>query len=322
MENDITVIVPYHNESNVIEVTLTQIANQTVPAKSAIFVNSSSTDDSSDVVDDWIKDNQPKFLTKFHNIFENTSNPGSSKNVGIRNANSEWIAFMDCGHRFDQDWLEKQANYVAKNGLYISFGTVCLTGTNWVDRCAVAQTYGYKRKRPCVPSSLMKKSIFDETGLFIEGKRAGYDLAWRLKVEDKISKCGVNYDVSISSLDINFSPSILNILKKSILYARSSFGLDGYFVPYYYLLLLSLLIFIVILLPSLFIPLLLVYFFLRTFIIPVVKSQGGAIYKEYPLAALFGLGLIGLAIDLGKIAGYLLGVFDLFKNKLYGFKGE
>ena len=58
---------------------------------------------------------------------------------------TKWIAFMDCGQKFPTDWIERQINYINSNKLDVSFGVVYLNGVNWVDRCAIAQTYGIWR---------------------------------------------------------------------------------------------------------------------------------------------------------------------------------
>ena len=57
MKPEVTVVIPYYNESKNIKKTLSLIAKQSSPAKEAIFVNSSSTDDSFLVVNDWINEN-------------------------------------------------------------------------------------------------------------------------------------------------------------------------------------------------------------------------------------------------------------------------
>ena len=69
MAPDITVIVPYYNERETISYTLDQVASQTLPATRALFVNSSSTDDTSTLIDAWIAERQPGLVTKFENIF-------------------------------------------------------------------------------------------------------------------------------------------------------------------------------------------------------------------------------------------------------------
>ena len=234
MNPDITVIVPYHNEKESIEFTLERVGEQTLPAKAAIFVNSSSTDDTFDVVDNWIRKNQHRYATRFFNIFANTDNPASSKNAGIRRAGTEWVAFMDCGQNFEKNWLEKQFRFARDDDLDVVSGVVYLTGGNWVDRCAIAQTYGYKRYRPCFPTTLARKAIFEKAGLLLEGRRAGYDVAWMIKLKKLGIKRGINEDVRIRYIGFNFSSNLAQLYKKSVLYAKPSVAIDGYLTPYFY----------------------------------------------------------------------------------------
>ncbi len=308
MNPDITVVVPYHNEKKTIAYTLERVGEQTLPPKVAIFVNSSSTDDTFDYVQKWIDENQHRFQTQFQNVFENTDNPASSKNVGIRHATTEWVAFMDCGQNFEKDWLESQFKYAQANNLEIVSGVVYLVGENWVDRCAVAQTYGYKRNRPCLPTTLVKKSVFAKTGLLLEGRRAGYDAAWPIKVKKLGLVRGINEKVKIQYIGINFSSNLKHLFKKSILYSKPTVALEGYPIPYLYIafpliVLLSLLISV-----KLTIALIALYFLTRIFFLPILKSRNISFYKEHPIESLFGLGVAGFVIDLGKMVGIIQGI--------------
>ena len=289
MNNGITVVVPYYNEQQTIISTIERVAQQTLSAKCAIFVNSSSTDESSKLLDKWIEDTQ-------------------------------WIAFMDCGQKFRSDWLYKQLSYAKKYNLDVIFGVVYLSGINWVDRCAVTQTYGYKHNRPCVPSTLVKKAVFDETGLFLEGRRSGYDLSWRIKVKKVIKAHGINNNVEIAYRGANYAPTLKLLFKKAILYARPALGLDGYYIPYLYLICFTFFSYLAFLDIDLFIKLVMVYMITRIFIAPIIKSHGIIFFKEHPMEALFGLGIVGLLIDIGKITGYLKGIKDYIVNKYKGNK--
>ena len=308
MNAEITVIVPYYNEKRTIEYTLEQVGRQSLPAKYAFFINSSSTDETSDIVDMWIQKNQHRFVTQFRNLYENSHNPGSSKNVGIRHANTEWVAFMDCGQNFERDWLEKQFGFSLDNRINVVSGIVCLVGENWVDRCAVTQTYGYKRNRPCLPATLMKKNVFAKTGLFLEGRRAGYDAAWLIKLRRVGLERGINNEVKIQYIGVNFASTINSLFTKSALYAKSTVGLEDYSIPYLYILfpLLVLSAFVISGMAAL--VAVFCYFLTRSFFLPIIKSRSILYYKEHPFESLFGLGLVGLVIDLGKLKGTLQGI--------------
>ncbi|MBI4191162.1 MAG: glycosyltransferase family 2 protein [Betaproteobacteria bacterium] len=312
MNPDITVIVPYHNEKENIEFTLERVGEQTLPATAAIFVNSSSTDDTFDVADNWIRNNQHRYATRFFNIFENTDNPASSKNAGIRRAGTEWVAFMDCGQNFERNWLEKQFHFSQANDVDVVSGVVYLIGKNWVDRCAIAQTYGYKRYRPCFPTTLARKTIFEKAGLLLEGRRAGYDVAWMIKLKKLGIKRGINEDVRIRYIGFNFSSSLAQLYKKSVLYAKPSVAIEGYSTPYFYVI--SPLLFMGILAISVkaALAVFLFYFLTRTFFLPILKSRSIDFYKEHPLEAVLGLGVVGLIIDLGKSIGTWQGIHYYF----------
>jgi glycosyltransferase involved in cell wall biosynthesis len=310
MNPAITVIVPYHNEKDSIEFTLARVGEQTLSAQAAVFVNSMSTDDSSSVVDDWIRHNQHRFTTRFINHFEGTNNPASSKNAGIGKARTEWLAFMDCGQHFDRDWLELQYRFACEKQLDVVSGVVYLAGENWVDRCAVAQTYGFKRNRPCVPTTLARKTVFERTGPFLDGRRAGYDVAWIIKLKSIGIERGINEAVKISYIGVNFSANLASLYKKSVMYARPSVAIEGYWMPYAYVVAPGLFAIsaTISLQPALW--LLLAYFLARALAIPMLKSSGFAYYREHPFEALFGLGIVGLVIDVGKTIGTWQGLFE------------
>jgi len=310
MAADITVVVPYYNERETIEYTLERIGSQSLAPKAAIFVNSSSSDDSSQVVDRWIAENQHSYATRFNNMCEQTDNPASSKNVGIKMAKTEWLALMDCGQLFEKNWLKCQWDYVMEHKLDVVSGFVYLSGVNWVDRCAVAQTYGYRRSRLCVPATLIRKCVFDRTGLFTENRRAGYDAAWQEKIRKLAIKRGANNKVIISYAGINYSANLRHLVAKTFLYSRYSVGLNYYPMPYYYLAALLALITMGISFPSLLFPGILPgYLLVRGVAVPLAKSRNLILLKEHPLTAVFGLQLIGILMDISKTAGYFRGLW-------------
>ena len=303
---EITVVFPYYNENETILTTLDLISKQTKMPAEVIFVNSSSTDRTSETIDGWIKENQNRFETKFRNLFEGTNTPGSSKNVGIRNARSTWVAFMDCGLLFPTDWLGKQWDFIQKNGVEVVSGVCYLEGEGIMDTAAVAQTYGFRRKRPCLPSSVVKKSIFERTGLFLENRRAGYDVTWPLLLRRMKIQRGINSDVVVKYNGVNFGNSLTGIFRKSIIYAIPLVNLRYYRVPYYYLLFIT--VFILVSVFSLYFSLFLigVYLLLRGYIIPINKSAGIRVFIEKPLIIIL-LPLLGIVIDTGKLIGFLIG---------------
>ena len=313
MNPEITVVVPYYNEQETIEYTLERVGEQSLPAKSAIFVNSSSTDGSFDVVERWIQKNQCRFSTKFRNVFEGTDNPASSKNAGIRLTDTEWVAFMDCGQNFEKNWLEAQAGCAQENNCEVVSGVVYLTGENWIDRCAAAQTYGYKRNVPCIPSTLVKKSVFDRAGLFLERRRAGYDVAWRIRLKTLGIKRVINEQVKIRYIGVNCSSNLGHLFRKTSLYHVHTVRIENYLTPYVYIVFPFLILCSSLLSFRLALSLVIVYFFVRSFLIPFLKSP--LMLKDHPFEFLFGAGIVGMSVDLARMTGVLRGILLYYLGK-------
>ncbi|MCX5829704.1 MAG: glycosyltransferase family A protein [Deltaproteobacteria bacterium] len=230
----VSVIISYHNESATLEKTLDLLAAQTFPPKEILFVNSSSTDDSFLVIQKWIDRNLAIHKPTVRNIDEGTNVPGSSMNVGIRNASCKLLAFMDCNLYFDCYWLARQMTYMTTNNSDVVSGLCHFSGTSLQDKSAIAQTYGYYKTRPTVPSSLVRKVVFEKTGLFLENKRAGHDVDWIRKLKRDNIRREINEDVVIKYMGTNYAKSLRDIFLKTIRYSESTVNLYGYYNHHIY----------------------------------------------------------------------------------------
>lgn len=92
----VSIIVPIYNSEKTIKKCLDSILNQTYKNIEVICVNDGSTDNSLEVLNEYLKkDNRIKIITK-----EN-GGVSSARNIGIENANGDYISFAD-----SDDWLE------------------------------------------------------------------------------------------------------------------------------------------------------------------------------------------------------------------------
>ncbi len=315
MKPEITVVVPYYNESKSIEMTLSLIADQTLKPRMAILVNSSSTDNCSEIVDLWIEKYQGPI--GFLNIYQSTNTPSSSKNAGIKLATTPWIALMDCGQIFPKTWLESQWSFVMDNPGFDWVSGVChFMGEGIIDECAVAHTYGYNRKRPTMPTSLIKKELFDKYGLFLENRRAGYDMAWPLLLSHNGIKRGINQDVVMRYENVNFGSTLAGIFKKSFYYNLPTVDMPHYYVPYYYLILLVSEVFVFLIFPKFGIFLALILLLIRSYILSGVKSNNFLLLNKNFRYWIF-LPVVAVAIDSGRICGILKGIWKYHLSHIF-----
>jgi glycosyltransferase involved in cell wall biosynthesis len=314
---DISIVIPYYNESDTISNTLHLIENQTLKPKEVIFVNSSSEDRSSEIVDLWIQTKAQKSEIKYLNIISNSTTPSSSKNIGIKNSNFDWIAFMDCGLSFSTYWLEELAVQLSNNGFKPSIvsGVCRLDGFNSFDICAVAQTYGVGTNRICIPGSLVNKKVFDVTGLFLENMRASYDRAWQMSTRKKNILRVTPKINNVSYIGVNFSKSSHNLLRKMIVYSSPAIEVKGYFTPYIYISSMVFLFVSFFFFPFFGVLAFLSYFIIRGYYVPLSKSNE-KLKVLNSIKILILLPYVGLLIDFGRISGYILG----FHTKIFGVK--
>lgn len=101
-KSSISVIVPVYNADKYLDTCLDSIVNQTIKNIEIIIVNDGSTDNSQLIID--------KYTHKYNNVkCISTKNFGVShaRNVGIKKANGEYIAFVDSDDYIDKDMYEK-----------------------------------------------------------------------------------------------------------------------------------------------------------------------------------------------------------------------
>ena len=100
----ISVVIPLYNKQDAIKKTLASVLTQTYNDWECIVVNDGSTDDSFFVVQEIIKDYKTKNIRLI-----NQENGGVSKarNTGVKEANGDYIAFLDADDFWEPTYLEE-----------------------------------------------------------------------------------------------------------------------------------------------------------------------------------------------------------------------
>ena len=126
----ISIIVPVFNGRAFILDALNSILDQSFTDWECILINDGSTDDSREVMESWILDNN--LAHKFELV--NTPNQGvsRSRNLGLELANGEIVAFLDCDDIWERNKLEFQYRILSRNpraiGVVSSFYIVRVNG--------------------------------------------------------------------------------------------------------------------------------------------------------------------------------------------------
>lgn len=102
---EISVVIPMYNRAKTIERCIRSVLNQTYCPKEIIVVDDGSTDNSVEIVKG-MKCKEIKLYKQYHKGAQ------AARNLGISNAESEWIAFLDSDDEWVPEKLEKQVGYI------------------------------------------------------------------------------------------------------------------------------------------------------------------------------------------------------------------
>ena len=238
----ISVVIPAYNAEQFLDETLESVLSQTYENWECIIVNDGSTDNTESVAKKWCEKD-----ARFCYFYKENSGVSDTRNLGIKEARGEYIAFLDADDLYMPNFLdvclenlvEKDVDLVAPKML--EFRDV----RNGVIEDEDKKDYLYSGKEGIAlflhsnrltMALLCKKSVMDEVGGFTWHKKAE-DLHCWLKVlfaGYKIYRLGEYYayrrmhNNSWSSMDINCSKEVLelivslkaNILENGIDYYR------------------------------------------------------------------------------------------------------
>lgn len=111
----VSIIMPSWNTERFIAETIQSVIDQTYKNWELIIVDDCSSDNTDEVVASF-KDERIKYL---HN--EKNSGAALTRNRALREAQGEWIAFLDSDDLWTPVKLEHQIRFMRKNGYSLSF---------------------------------------------------------------------------------------------------------------------------------------------------------------------------------------------------------
>lgn len=113
----VSIITPSYNTAKFIGETIRSVQAQTYPNWEMIIVDDCSTDNTDEVVAEYQKaDERIRY-------FKNEKNSGAavSRNKALREAKGRWMAFLDSDDLWVPEKLEKQLEFMARNGYHFSY---------------------------------------------------------------------------------------------------------------------------------------------------------------------------------------------------------
>ncbi len=115
-EELVSIIMPSYNTAKYIAESIKSVQAQTYKEWELLIVDDCSSDNTDDVVRPFLSDKRIKY-------FKNEKNSGAAltRNKALREANGEWIAFLDSDDLWTPDKLEKQIWFMKQRNYHFSY---------------------------------------------------------------------------------------------------------------------------------------------------------------------------------------------------------
>lgn len=195
----VSVIIPAYNAGEHISLAIDSVLAQSRPAEEIIVIDDGSTDNTAEIVHG--------YGDKIKYIHQKNAGAAAARNAGIEQASGNWIAFLDADDEWLKDNLKLQIEVLKKNiqlvwvfGNFfnsiskeqkpahdISRADALLGGNDYFDNFLDCYMEGFYIS---TDSIILKRSVFDEAGLFQTGQKRGEDTDMWLRIAYRHKQLG------------------------------------------------------------------------------------------------------------------------------------
>ena len=184
----VTVITPCYNAEKFIADCINSVLTQTYQNWELLLIDDCSTDKTLSIIQAFSKEDE---RIKIYKTEFPSGGPSHPRNIGLRHAQGDFIAFLDADDLWLPNKLEEQINFAIKNNfsfIYSDYEKVSISGerNNRILRMKSQVTYAdilHCCEIPCltvfIKKSLIQKKIFREIGkedyvLWLQILKSGY----------------------------------------------------------------------------------------------------------------------------------------------------
>ena len=185
---NVSVIIPTYNRVKFLPACINSVLKQSIPVEEIILVDNNSSDGTVNYIRDKFK--------MVRVLIERNKGVSFARNLGILNSKNNWVAFLDSDDEWMPDKIQKQIELIKRLNYKVNF---IHTNEKWVrNNIILNQKKKHAKKggyifQDCLdickisPSStLIKKSLFDQYGLFNTKLKVCEDYELWLRFTSKI----------------------------------------------------------------------------------------------------------------------------------------
>lgn len=188
MNDLVSVVIPAYNTGYYVSHAIESVLAQSYPNIQIVLINDGSVDKTDREIERYLPNDRIKY------IYQDNMGPSATRNVGIINSDGSLIAFLDSDDIWLPNKIEKQLNK-----LYESGADIIYSGRKIIDKAGNPLSHipshkfyrGYVLEKIyidnfiCMSSVLIKKTIFNDIGLFDTNLKMSEDYEFWLRAATK-----------------------------------------------------------------------------------------------------------------------------------------
>lgn len=188
----VSVIIPVYNREKTIGRAIESVLNQSYPNIELIVVDDGSSDDSVSVIQSYINGDKVRLI-----MLSGNSGANVARNVGIKNANGDFIAFQDSDDEWLPNKLQKQMDYMQSNHdsvMFCSHNVILSEGyvkqvPDWriIKKIENEGLYNVLKCENVVSTQtlIISRSVIEDIGLFDETMPRMQDYEYVIRIVQK-----------------------------------------------------------------------------------------------------------------------------------------
>jgi glycosyltransferase involved in cell wall biosynthesis len=187
-----SIIIPSYNRAHIISRAIQGVLDQTFQDFEIVIVDDGSKDHTKEI----LKEYSDNFKIKY--VYQNNAGVCAARNTGAKQAEGEFLIFLDSDDTVEKSWLEDFYHLANQNKewLFCSMKVVKQDSSEYM----VSALSPYKNKKikgNSIPGSwAIKKDIFLRVGLFDENMKFGENVELRFRLDTEKLSIGIidNYN--------------------------------------------------------------------------------------------------------------------------------
>ena len=160
----VSIIMPLHNAEKFVKAAIESVINQTFTDWELIVIDDYSTDNSNEVVNDFLKKDSRIELINL----EKNSGPAIARNLGIETAKGRYLAFLDADDIWKLNKLEKQIRFMKEKDISFSF-----TGFEFADKSGKGLKKIVKVKSQMTYKMSLKNTLIATSSVILDIDKIG-----------------------------------------------------------------------------------------------------------------------------------------------------